>query len=170
LLCKLLAIGMITSPIGMNVFVITSVAGNLVSASAIFRGIFWFLVMVVCVVAEAGLRNGASLHYYFGSKDGLICELVRDGAWRSDAARCRARGGVSCRSDRGQAVVVASSAGKPDRVDLRAVAGGFPGPSVRRHKRQDGSSVRAGASTGRMAALTAIGTRRPDPGWAESRP
>ena len=51
LLCKLLEIGMITPPIGMNVFVIKSVVGNLVSTSAIFRGIFWFLVMDLFVVA-----------------------------------------------------------------------------------------------------------------------
>ncbi len=44
-LTKLLEIGMITPPIGMNVFVIKSVIGNLASTSAIFRGIFWFLVM-----------------------------------------------------------------------------------------------------------------------------
>lgn len=44
-LTKLLEIGMITPPIGMNVFVIKSVVGNLASTSAIFRGIFWFLVM-----------------------------------------------------------------------------------------------------------------------------
>ena len=36
---------MITPPIGMNVFVIKSVVGNLASTSAIFRGIFWFLIM-----------------------------------------------------------------------------------------------------------------------------
>jgi len=39
------------------------------------------------IVAEAGLRNGASLHYYFGSKDGLIRALVIDGARHSDTAR-----------------------------------------------------------------------------------
>jgi tripartite ATP-independent transporter DctM subunit len=44
-LTKLLEIGMITPPIGMNVFVIKSVVGNLASTSAIFRGIFWFLIM-----------------------------------------------------------------------------------------------------------------------------
>src|SRR5680860_58486 len=44
-LTKLLEIGMITPPIGMNVFVIKSVVGNLASTSAFFRGIFWFLVM-----------------------------------------------------------------------------------------------------------------------------
>ncbi len=44
-LTKLLEIGMITPPIGMNVFVIKSVVGNLVSTASVFRGIFWFLVM-----------------------------------------------------------------------------------------------------------------------------
>jgi TRAP-type C4-dicarboxylate transport system permease large subunit len=44
-LTKLLEIGMITPPIGMNVFVIKSVVGNLASTSSIFRGIFWFLIM-----------------------------------------------------------------------------------------------------------------------------
>lgn len=44
-------------------------------------------VSVRDIVAEAGLRNGASLHYYFGSKDGLIRALVIDGARRSDTAR-----------------------------------------------------------------------------------
>lgn len=50
LLCKLLEIGMITPPVGMNVFVIKSVVGNLVSTSAIFRGIFWFLIMDLVMV------------------------------------------------------------------------------------------------------------------------
>ena len=50
LLCKLLEIGMITPPVGMNVFVIKSVVGNLVSTSAIFRGILWFLVMDLALV------------------------------------------------------------------------------------------------------------------------
>lgn len=44
-LTKLLEIGMITPPIGMNVFVIKSVVGAQVATAAIFRGIFWFLVM-----------------------------------------------------------------------------------------------------------------------------
>lgn len=44
-LTKLLEIGMITPPIGMNVFVIKSVVGNLASTSAIFRGILGFLIM-----------------------------------------------------------------------------------------------------------------------------
>ncbi|MGP9822824.1 TRAP transporter large permease [Salinarimonas sp. NSM] len=44
-LTKLLEIGMITPPIGMNVFVIKSVVGKLASTTAVFRGIFWFLIM-----------------------------------------------------------------------------------------------------------------------------
>ena len=47
----LIEIGMITPPIGMNVFVIKSVVGNLVSTSAIFRGVLWFLVMDLVLVA-----------------------------------------------------------------------------------------------------------------------
>lgn len=50
-LTKLLEIGMITPPIGMNVFVIKSVVGDLVRTSAIFRGVAWFLVMDLVLVA-----------------------------------------------------------------------------------------------------------------------
>jgi len=49
-LTKLLEVGMITPPIGMNVFVIKSVVGNLVTTSQIFRGIFWFLLMDIFVI------------------------------------------------------------------------------------------------------------------------
>ncbi|MEY8828900.1 TRAP transporter large permease [Sedimentitalea sp. XS_ASV28] len=45
IMTKLLEIGMITPPIGMNVFVIKGVVGSLVSTGAIFRGIWWFLIM-----------------------------------------------------------------------------------------------------------------------------
>lgn len=45
ILTKLLEIGMVTPPIGMNVFVIKGVVGKLVSTAAIFRGITWFLAM-----------------------------------------------------------------------------------------------------------------------------
>jgi tripartite ATP-independent transporter DctM subunit len=51
LLTKLLEVGMITPPIGMNVFVIKSVVGNLVTTGAIFRGVLWFLVMDIVVIA-----------------------------------------------------------------------------------------------------------------------
>lgn len=50
-LTKLLEIGMITPPIGMNVFVIKSVVGDLVKTSAIFRGVMWFIVMDLAIVA-----------------------------------------------------------------------------------------------------------------------
>lgn len=50
ILTKLLEIGMITPPIGMNVFVIKSVVGRMVSTSAIFRGILWFLMMDLLVL------------------------------------------------------------------------------------------------------------------------
>lgn len=50
-LTKLLEIGMITPPIGMNVFVIKSVVGDLVKTSAIFRGVFWFIIMDLFLVA-----------------------------------------------------------------------------------------------------------------------
>lgn len=39
------------------------------------------------IIAEAGAKNTASLHYYFGSKDDLIRELVDDAGRRSDRAR-----------------------------------------------------------------------------------
>lgn len=49
-LVKLLEIGMITPPIGMNVFVIKSVVGNLVKTTAIFRGVAWFIVMDLVLI------------------------------------------------------------------------------------------------------------------------
>lgn len=42
-LTKLLEIGMITPPVGMNVFVIKGVVGNLITTTGIFKGIMWFL-------------------------------------------------------------------------------------------------------------------------------
>lgn len=50
-LVKLLEIGMITPPMGMNVFVIKGVVGNTASLSAIFRGVFWFVVADLVIVA-----------------------------------------------------------------------------------------------------------------------
>lgn len=49
-LTKLLEIGMVTPPVGMNVFVVKSVVGNLVTTSQVFRGILWFLVMDLIVI------------------------------------------------------------------------------------------------------------------------
>lgn len=39
------------------------------------------------VVAEAGARNNGSIHYYFGSKDALVKELVMEGAKAIDEHR-----------------------------------------------------------------------------------
>ncbi|WP_288943757.1 TRAP transporter large permease [uncultured Roseovarius sp.] len=44
IMAKFLEIGMLTPPVGLNVFVIKSVVGNLVTVGAIFRGIVWFMV------------------------------------------------------------------------------------------------------------------------------
>ncbi|MBU1375619.1 MAG: TetR/AcrR family transcriptional regulator [Alphaproteobacteria bacterium] len=46
-------------------------------------------VSVRDIVSAAKMKNGASLHYYFGSKDALIQELIIDCAIRSDKARLR---------------------------------------------------------------------------------
>lgn len=51
LLTKLLEIGMLTPPIGMNVFVIKGVIGDLASTGTIFRAVFWFLVADLFIVA-----------------------------------------------------------------------------------------------------------------------
>lgn len=59
LITKLLEIGMLTPPVGMNVFVIKSVVGNLISTVGIFRGVTWFiaidLVIVALMIAFPGL-------------------------------------------------------------------------------------------------------------------
>lgn len=49
-LTKLLEIGMITPPVGMNVFVVKSVVGDLVSTSQVFKGILWFLIIDIVIV------------------------------------------------------------------------------------------------------------------------
>lgn len=50
-LTKLLEIGMITPPVGMNVFVIKGVVGKLISTTGIFKGIMWFLAADFVVLA-----------------------------------------------------------------------------------------------------------------------
>lgn len=50
-LTKLLEIGMITPPVGMNVFVLKGVVGNLISTTGIFKGIMWFLFADLVVLA-----------------------------------------------------------------------------------------------------------------------
>lgn len=49
-LVKLLEIGMLTPPIGMNLFVIKGVVGNAVSIGTIIRGVMWFLVTEMVIV------------------------------------------------------------------------------------------------------------------------
>lgn len=51
ILTKLLEIGMITPPVGMNVFVIKGIVGKTISTGAIFQGIWWFLVMDLLILA-----------------------------------------------------------------------------------------------------------------------
>lgn len=48
---KLLEIGMITPPMGLNIFVIKGTVGDLVPTAAIFRGVLWFIAADLCVVA-----------------------------------------------------------------------------------------------------------------------
>ncbi|KGF67886.1 C4-dicarboxylate ABC transporter, partial [Hoeflea sp. BAL378] len=50
-LVKLLEVGMITPPIGINVFVIKSAVGDIASLGTIFRGVLWFIVADLAVVA-----------------------------------------------------------------------------------------------------------------------
>ncbi len=47
IMIKYLEIGMVTPPIGINVFVINSVTGDRVRLGQIFRGVSWFIVMDV---------------------------------------------------------------------------------------------------------------------------
>lgn len=48
---KLLEVGMITPPVGMNVFVIKSVVGNNIKIGTIFKGVFWFVIADIFVIA-----------------------------------------------------------------------------------------------------------------------
>lgn len=58
LVAKLLEIGMITPPVGLNVFVINSVTGRAVSLEQIFRGTLWFLAAdAVIVLLMIATRN-----------------------------------------------------------------------------------------------------------------
>ncbi|KIZ46847.1 MULTISPECIES: TRAP transporter large permease [Rhodopseudomonas] len=51
ILTKLLEIGLITPPVGLNVFVIKGIVGDAIPIETIFKGILWFLVAdVLCVV------------------------------------------------------------------------------------------------------------------------
>ncbi len=51
LLAKVLEVGMLTPPIGLNIFVIKGIVGDEISLSTIFRGVTWFIVADLVVVA-----------------------------------------------------------------------------------------------------------------------
>ena len=51
LMTKLLEIALITPPVGLNVFVIKGIVGGLMRTETIFKGILWFLVADIIVVA-----------------------------------------------------------------------------------------------------------------------
>jgi TRAP-type C4-dicarboxylate transport system permease large subunit len=48
---KLLEIGMITPPVGLNCYVISSSLRGLVSLSTIFRGALWFIMTDIVTLA-----------------------------------------------------------------------------------------------------------------------
>ncbi|HWK14557.1 MAG TPA: TRAP transporter large permease subunit [Rhizobiaceae bacterium] len=50
LIAKLIEIGMLTPPFGLNVFVIKSVVGNLTSLTGVFRGVTTFIAIDIAVV------------------------------------------------------------------------------------------------------------------------
>ena len=45
ILIKLLEIGLVSPPVGLNVYVIKGAVGNAVSIQKIFQGVAWFIVM-----------------------------------------------------------------------------------------------------------------------------
>ncbi len=49
-LTKLLEIGLITPPVGLNVFVIKNVIGDMMSTDQVFRGVLWFLLADLVVM------------------------------------------------------------------------------------------------------------------------
>ncbi len=51
ILVKYLEIGMLTPPVGLNVYVVKGVVGNLVTLPTIFRGVLWFLAAEVVIMA-----------------------------------------------------------------------------------------------------------------------
>jgi len=88
-------------------------------------------VTVRDIVAEAGARNGASLHYYFRTKDCLIRELVVDAATRSDRARnvrldkLEAEGGPKSVADILRLIIEVETIDKYDRDQASPLPIGF---------------------------------------------
>ena len=48
---KFLEVGLIPSPVGLNVYILKGVVGDLIFLETIFRGILWFLAMGVLTLA-----------------------------------------------------------------------------------------------------------------------
>ena len=61
LVVKFIEIGMLTPPLGFNVFVVKGVVGDQVPLATIFRGVGWFLVCDMVVVALMILFPGLTL-------------------------------------------------------------------------------------------------------------
>lgn len=61
IMIKLIEIGLISPPIGMNVFVIKGVVGNTISLSTIFRGIGWFFIVEIVTLSLLILMPQISL-------------------------------------------------------------------------------------------------------------
>jgi TRAP-type C4-dicarboxylate transport system permease large subunit len=51
LVVKYLEIGLLTPPVGFNVYVIKSIVGDEIPLETIFKGVTWFLVCEIVVVA-----------------------------------------------------------------------------------------------------------------------
>ena len=58
---KLLEIGLITPPVGLNVYVIKGALGNLVTLQNVFRGVLWFIAMDIVALAIIVLYPPLSL-------------------------------------------------------------------------------------------------------------
>ncbi|MFY9211829.1 MAG: TRAP transporter large permease [Aestuariivita sp.] len=59
---KLLEIGLVTPPIGLNVFVIKSIVGDKIALEKIFGGVAWFLLIEIFVLAAIILIPALSLY------------------------------------------------------------------------------------------------------------
>jgi tripartite ATP-independent transporter DctM subunit len=59
---KLLEIGLVTPPIGLNVYVIKGALGNTVTLSEVFRGVSWFIVMDIIALLLIILIPALSLY------------------------------------------------------------------------------------------------------------
>ncbi len=51
IMVKFLEIGLITPPVGLNVYILKGVVGDAVPLETIFKGIFWFLAMDIVTLA-----------------------------------------------------------------------------------------------------------------------